>query len=72
MPQKTAHRSRVLPLAPQAPESTAPILPFGPVAPERQSLDNTRLGATTLFAAFNIHNGKSPAPVSRALGARHS
>ncbi len=37
---------------------TAPILPLRPGLPERQSHDYKRNGTTTLFAAFNILNGK--------------
>jgi len=37
---------------------TAPILPLRPGLPERQTHDYKRHGTTTLFAAFNILNGK--------------
>jgi hypothetical protein len=36
----------------------APILPLRPGLPERQTHDYKRHGTTTLFAAFNILNGK--------------
>src|SRR5271157_3332968 len=42
----------------QALDRTAPILPLRPGLPERQTHDYTRNGTTTLFAAFNILNGK--------------
>src|SRR6266481_942050 len=42
----------------QALERTAPILPLRPGLPERQTHDYKRHGTTTLFAAFNILNGK--------------
>ena len=42
----------------QALDRTAPILPLRPVLPERQTHDYKRHGTTTLFAAFNILNGK--------------
>ena len=42
----------------QALDRTAPILPLRPGLPERQTHDYKRHGATTLFAAFNILNGK--------------
>lgn len=42
----------------QALDRTAPILPLRPGLPERQTHDYTRHGTTTLFAAFNILNGK--------------
>src|SRR5260370_5231019 len=42
----------------QAPDRTAPILPLRPGLPERQTHDYIRHGTTTLFAAFNILNGK--------------
>jgi len=42
----------------QALDGTAPILPLGPGLPERQTHDYKRHGTTTLFAAFNILNGK--------------
>jgi transposase len=42
----------------QALDPTAPILPLRPGLPERQTHDYKRHGATTLFAAFNILNGK--------------
>jgi transposase len=42
----------------QALDRTAPILPLRPGLPERQSHDYKRHGTTTLFAAFNILNGK--------------
>jgi transposase len=42
----------------QALDRTAPILPLRPGLPERQTHDYRRHGTTTLFAAFNILNGK--------------
>lgn len=42
----------------QALDRTAPILPLRPGLPERQTHDCKRHGTTTLFAAFNILNGK--------------
>jgi len=42
----------------QAMDRTAPILPLRPGLPERQTHDYKRHGTTTLFAAFNILNGK--------------
>jgi hypothetical protein len=39
-------------------DRTAPILPLRPGLPERQTHDYVRHGTTTLFAAFNIPNGK--------------
>jgi transposase len=42
----------------QALDRTAPILPLRPGLPERQTHDYKRNGTTTLFAAFNILNGK--------------
>ena len=42
----------------QALDRTAPILPLRPGLPERQTHDYNRHGTTTLFAAFNILNGK--------------
>src|SRR5262250_464405 len=42
----------------QALDRTAPILPLRPGLPERQTHDDKRYGTTTLFAAFNILNGK--------------
>ena len=42
----------------QALDRTAPILPLRPGLPERQTYDYKRHGTTTLFAAFNILNGK--------------
>jgi transposase len=42
----------------QALDRTAPILPWRPGLPERQTHDYKRHGTTTLFAAFNILNGK--------------
>jgi transposase len=42
----------------QALDRTAPILPLRPGLPERQTHDYERHGTTTLFAAFNILNGK--------------
>jgi transposase len=42
----------------QALDRTAPILPLRPWLPERQTHDYKRHGTTTLFAAFNILNGK--------------
>jgi transposase len=42
----------------QALDRTAPILPLRPGLPERQTHDYQRHGTTTLFAAFNIVNGK--------------
>ncbi|MCX6544431.1 MAG: IS630 family transposase [Acidobacteria bacterium] len=42
----------------QALNRTAPILPLRPGLPERQTHDYQRHGTTTLFAAFNILNGK--------------
>ena len=42
----------------QALDRTAPILPLRPGLPERQTHDYKRYGTTTLFAAFNILNGR--------------
>jgi hypothetical protein len=42
----------------QALDRTAPILPLRPGLPERQIHDCKGNGTTTLFAAFNILNGK--------------
>jgi transposase len=42
----------------QALDRTAPILPLRPGLPERQTHDYKRHATTTLFAAFNILNGK--------------
>lgn len=42
----------------QALDRTAPLLPLRPGLPERQTHDYQRHGTTTLFAAFNILNGK--------------
>src|SRR5512147_1908496 len=42
----------------QALDRTAPLLPLRPGCPERQTHDYRRYGTTTLFAAFNILNGK--------------
>src|ERR1700758_927228 len=42
----------------QALDRTAPILPLRPGLPERRTHDYKRYGTTTLFAAFNILNGK--------------
>lgn len=42
----------------QALDRTAPILPLRPGLPERQTHEYKRHGTTTLFAAFNILNGK--------------
>ena len=42
----------------QALDRTAPILPLRPGLPQRQTHDYKRHGTTTLFAAFNILNGK--------------
>jgi transposase len=42
----------------QALDRTAPILPLRPGLPERQTHDYKRHGTSTLFAAFNILNGK--------------
>src|ERR1035437_4738997 len=42
----------------QALDRTAPLLPLRPGLPERQTHDYKRHGPTTLFAAFNILNGK--------------
>jgi transposase len=42
----------------QALDRTAPILPLRPGLPERRTHDYKRNGTTTLFAAFNILNGK--------------
>src|SRR5215471_9962527 len=42
----------------QALDRTAPLLPLRPGLPERQTHDDKRYGTTTLFAAFNILNGK--------------
>jgi len=42
----------------QALDRSAPILPLRPGLPERQTHDYKRYGTTTLFAAFNILNGK--------------
>src|SRR5215469_13173828 len=42
----------------QALDRTAPTLPLRPGLPERQTHDYKRYGTTTLFAAFNILNGK--------------
>lgn len=39
-------------------DRTAPLLPLRPGLPERQTHDYKRHGTTTLFAAFNILNGK--------------
>jgi transposase len=39
-------------------DRTAPVLPLRPAVPERQTHDHQRHGTTTLFAAFNILNGK--------------
>ncbi len=44
----------------QALDRTAPILPLRPGLPERQTHDYNCHGTTTLFAAFNILNGKVP------------
>ncbi|MGH9474360.1 MAG: IS630 family transposase, partial [Terriglobales bacterium] len=51
----------------QALDRTAPVLPLRPGLPERQTHDYKRNGTTTLFAAFNILNGK----VIGACQARH-
>src|SRR6185437_4728357 len=42
----------------QALDRTAPLLPLPPGLPERQTHDYKRHGTTTLFATFNILNGK--------------
>jgi transposase len=42
----------------QALDRTRPLLPLRPGLPERQTHDDKRHGTTTLFAAFNILNGK--------------
>lgn len=42
----------------QALDRTASLLPLRPGLPERQTHDYKRYGTTTLFAAFNILNGK--------------
>jgi transposase len=42
----------------QALDRTAPLLPLRPGLPERHTHDYKRYGTTTLFAAFNILNGK--------------
>src|SRR5260370_6358037 len=42
----------------QAFSRTPPLLPLRPGLPERQTHDYERHGTTTLFAAFNILNGK--------------
>lgn len=42
----------------QALDRSAPILPLRPGLPERQTHDYQRNGTSTLFAAFNILNGK--------------
>ena len=42
----------------QALDRTAPLLRLRPGLPERQTQDYKRHGTTTLFAAFNILNGK--------------
>jgi len=42
----------------QALDRSAPLLPLRPGLPERQTHDYKRYGTTTLFAAFNILNGK--------------
>jgi len=42
----------------QALDRSAPILPLRPGLPERQTHDYKRYGTSTLFAAFNILNGK--------------
>jgi hypothetical protein len=42
----------------QALDRTAPMLPLRPGLPERQTHDYKQYGTTTLFAAFNILNGK--------------
>src|SRR5512134_3234605 len=42
----------------QALDRTQPLLPMRPGLPERQTHDYKRHGTTTLFAAFNILNGK--------------
>jgi transposase len=42
----------------QALDRTVPLLPLRPGLPERQTHDYKRHGTTTLFAAFNILNGK--------------
>ena len=39
-------------------DRTAPMLPLRPGLPERQTHDSKRHGPTTLFAAFNLLNGK--------------
>ena len=51
----------------QALDRTAPILPLRPGLPERQTHDYKRHGTTTLFAAFNILNGR----VTGACQERH-
>lgn len=42
----------------QSLDRTAPVLPLRPGLPERQTHDYKRHSTTTLFAAFNILNGK--------------
>jgi hypothetical protein len=42
----------------QALDRSAPLLPLRPGLPARQTHDYKRHGTTTLFAAFNILNGK--------------
>jgi transposase len=56
----------------QALDRTAPILPLRPGLPERQTHDYKRNGTTTLFAAFNILNGKVIGSCCRGIGARSS
>jgi hypothetical protein len=56
-----------------APDRTAPILPLRPGLPERQTHDYKRYGTTTLFAAFNILNGKVIGAVAcRVIAAKSS
>src|SRR5215470_17221362 len=56
----------------QALDRTAPILPLRPGLPERQTHDYKRHGTTTLFAAFNILNGKELAVACHGIGPRSS
>src|SRR5437016_6523123 len=54
----------------QALDRPAPILPLRPGLPERQTHDYKRYAPTTLFAAFNILNGKSSAVACRVIAAK--
>ena len=56
----------------QALDRTAPLLPLRPGLPERQTHDYKRHGTTTLFAAFNILNGKVMGSCCRAIAAKSS